>query len=271
MVKDNNEIVSVYGAFPNHIWNGGRLITDVPLSIDERENMIKEYNNLGIEIKFTYTNNQLTEKHLVDLDCNMSLDMTCNGKNGIICNSPILEKYIRDKYGDKFKYDLSATWTTGQRRETIQEKKKDYELVCLPPDHSMNIDMIKEIGVKQALIIVDETCTANCIYRKLHYDMESTGNLSKNIFWVCLNKAANPRHVPDDKLLCLTEEEVDHLIDIGVENFKIASRRKKSDVLVDSVCKYIIKEEYKKQFKDEMNMVFDEVKRVSTMHWTLMY
>ena len=69
---DDVRIGAVYGCFPGAIWNGGRVVW----GIEHRETiakMIKQYNDRGIAVRYTFTNPLIEEKHVNDLYCNMLL------------------------------------------------------------------------------------------------------------------------------------------------------------------------------------------------------
>jgi hypothetical protein len=59
-------------------WNGGRCITGDFL-LAEAINTIEEYNNRNIAIRFTYTNNSLTEDLYLDKVCNLMTMLAHNG------------------------------------------------------------------------------------------------------------------------------------------------------------------------------------------------
>ena len=83
------EIASVYGAFPQSIWNGGR--TQEGLCDKHYVKMVlKAFNDKGIPVRFTFTNPALEKKHLNDKFCNMVLSLANNGLNEVIVVSPLL-------------------------------------------------------------------------------------------------------------------------------------------------------------------------------------
>lgn len=95
---ENIKIASVYGSFNNIIWNGGRVRTGKNVSINEMNQMLRQLNDAGVAVRYTYTNSELEEKHLSDTLANLTMELANNGKNEVLVNSPILEKYLRKNY-----------------------------------------------------------------------------------------------------------------------------------------------------------------------------
>lgn len=92
------EIGSVYGTFPGAIWNGGRAVFGI-ISKSNIQAVLDNYNNLGVPVRFTWTNSLIEEKHLNDTYCNLIMDLANNGKNQVLVNREVLGDYLREKYG----------------------------------------------------------------------------------------------------------------------------------------------------------------------------
>jgi hypothetical protein len=63
--REGTEIASFYGVFPPCLWNGGRSQggnTDK----NYMKAVIREFNDRGIPLRFTFTNLALEKKHLSD-------------------------------------------------------------------------------------------------------------------------------------------------------------------------------------------------------------
>ena len=121
---DGLEIGAIYGSFPGAIWNGGRLMCGGTV-IQNIENIINQFNELDMPIRFTFTNSLLQKEHLNDTYCNLIMESANNGMNEVIVNSPILEDYLRNKYPN-FKYILSTT-RCERNIDTINERCKRKE------------------------------------------------------------------------------------------------------------------------------------------------
>lgn len=126
---DGVEIASVYGCFPQSLWNGGRTMPGV---CDKSfvKKVVREFNKLGIPLRFTFTNPMITEEHLNDDFCNFVLRTAENGKNGVIVVSSILEQYIRDKYPG-YKITSSTCKRITDINNLNSELDKNYDIVVL--------------------------------------------------------------------------------------------------------------------------------------------
>ena len=127
MLRDNINIGCIYGS-PGVIWNGGHYINGL-LSTYELEDFKHTLEEWDIPLRFTFSNSLIEEKHLHDFFSNQLVEMFATGKNEIICNSPLLEDYLRNKYGDTYKYISSTTKCLEGISEQVDEIDKDYNLV----------------------------------------------------------------------------------------------------------------------------------------------
>ena len=178
---ENVKIPALYGSFNNMIWNGGRIRIGRMATYDEMAKAIENVNNSGMAVRYTYTNSALEERHLLDTVCNLSMDLAHNGKNEVLVNSPILEKYLREHYPN-FKYILS---TTACERDVgkINEATKKYDLVVIDYRDNKNISFLEKIEDKDKIeILIDEKCPIGCQSRKLDYEAAS-----KKICYQCSN------------------------------------------------------------------------------------
>ena len=57
--RDRLKIASVFGSFPGAIWNGGRNVAGKP-ELEMSKKILKEFNERGIPLRFTFTNPILT-------------------------------------------------------------------------------------------------------------------------------------------------------------------------------------------------------------------
>ena len=92
------DIGSVYGTFPGAIWNGGRAVFGI-MSKKDIKLVLDNYNNLGVPVRFTWTNSLIEEKHLNDTYCNLIMELANNGKNQVLVNRDVLGDYLRKTYG----------------------------------------------------------------------------------------------------------------------------------------------------------------------------
>jgi hypothetical protein len=101
ILKHRFVISSVFGTFPNVIWNGGRTLLHYCSNFTtEREwyekvnhlwydpqgmeSLIRFYNEKGIGARYTYSNSLLTKRHLSDKRANLTLELAHNSMNAVI-------------------------------------------------------------------------------------------------------------------------------------------------------------------------------------------
>jgi len=162
------EIASFYGAFPQSIWNGGRTQEGL---CDKRfvKMVLKEFNDRGIPVRFTFTNPALEKKHLNDKFCNMVMSLADNGLNEAIVVSPILEEYIRKNFPN-FKLTSSTCKRLDDGERLAAELEKDYSIVVVDYDLNNKFDILEKLPYKEKCeFLVNSNCRPACPNRKQHY------------------------------------------------------------------------------------------------------
>lgn len=234
-------IESVFGSFPNVIWNGARMFLDFPLSKSEMSKIIDSYNSNGVGIYFTYNNSQLEKKHMGDYLANMTLELAYNKMNGVIVNSPVLEEHIKTNFPD-FKLIGSCT-AANWGKDWLRQRSKEVDLLVIPPEYNADYEFIKSIGPEKVEILVSETCLLFCPQKRWHYDntakaiLEFDAQKDQYGFDKCVVMedfvlTEWGRNNPGKLLQPTKQEEIDKLSDIGVRHFKLPGRGK-------SVVEYI--------------------------------
>ena len=112
-ILDRNFVLnSIFGCFPNAIWNGGGHYFHPNAFYLKKEicELINFYNENGIPVRFTFTNPLITEEMCYDTYCNMIAECGHNGFNEILTSSEILEDYLRNKFPN-YKYIKSIIGT----------------------------------------------------------------------------------------------------------------------------------------------------------------
>ncbi len=166
--RDGVEIASVYGAFPQSIWNGGRTQEGL---CDRRfiKTVLTSFNERGIPLRFTFTNPALEKKHLNDKFCNMVLNMANNGMNEVIVVSPLLEEYIRKNFPD-YKLTSSTCKRLNDIHKLSDELEKDYSVVVVDYDLNNKFDLLKDLPHKEKCeFLVNSNCRPECPNRAQHY------------------------------------------------------------------------------------------------------
>ncbi|MCQ2464605.1 MAG: hypothetical protein MJ095_03375 [Oscillospiraceae bacterium] len=176
---DGLEIASVYGTFPQSLWNGGRIVNGGMCDKNLVKTVVKGFDKLGIPLRFTFTNPTLTEEDLSDDFCNYVLKTANNGKNGVIVVSPVLEEYIRSNYPD-YKVTSSTCKRITNIDDAVSEVGRNYDIVVLDYDFNNNFEMLEKIPDKSKCeILVNACCQPGCPKRSQHY--RDIGNMQRAI------------------------------------------------------------------------------------------
>lgn len=247
---DNIKIGAIYGSFPGAIWNGGRLMLNTT-DLNNINDTIKTFNSKNIPIHFTFTNCLLTEEHLNDTYCNLIAEMGHNNMNGIIINSPILEKYLREKY-PQYQY-ISSTTKCERNINNINIACNQYDLVVTDYRDNSNINLLKQIQQKDKIkLLINSYCDPNCNKRSAHYTLLSLGQLQhqkQDLIEQC--PTFNRTFI--DSLNFNSVIKVDDLYstynNMGFNHFKIEGRLINIYDLIESYVYYLIKPEYKNKIR----------------------
>lgn len=166
--REGVEIASVFGAFPPSLWNGGRTQGG---TCDKNfiKTVIKNFNERGIPLRFTFTNPVIEKKHLSDNFCNMVMHLADNGMNEVIVVSPLLEDYIRKNFPN-YKITSSTCKRIVDQEELYAEVEKDYHIVVIDYDLNHRFDILEKIpDKKKCELLVNSCCNPGCPMRKEHY------------------------------------------------------------------------------------------------------
>lgn len=254
--RDGYKVGSVYGTFPGAIWNGGRAVFGIT-SHGDMEKVIKTYNDLGVPVRFTWTNSLIEEKHLNDTYCNLIMETADNGMNQVLVNTTVLEDYLKDKYPG-FKYISSTTKRLTSLDEVKAELDKDYFLVVLDYDLNHDEKVLEELSpyADRIEILADEICFPGCPKRKSHYRDESLMQLrfEKGAPYDCPNKNTKPGFTECMKRPAfISADEVAEYADRwGYRNFKLVGRGLPQEMVLDSYIYYLVKEEYRDEMRDKI-------------------
>lgn len=262
---DGLEIASVYGAFPQSMWNGGRTMSGI---CDKKyvKMVVREFYKLKIPMRFTFTNPLITEEHLDDDFCNFILKTAENGINGVIVVSPVLEQYIRENYPG-YKITSSTCKRITDLNNLIDETEKNYDIVVIDYDFNNKFDLLEQIENKEKCeLLVNACCRPNCPNRVKHY--HDIG-LSQIAF--CNHLKKNPKKQFDPKDYNLDIEQnancpymeydavdirshpthispaaiLEKYVPMGFNQFKIEGRTAEIFNLIENYLYYMIKPEYK--------------------------
>lgn len=262
--RDGVKIGSVYGAFPNMTWNGGRFIMGGTNPKIFKE-IVKQFNQRGIPCRFTMTNPVLTPKHLSDSLCNAMLKYSNNGMNEVIVCSPMLEEHIRKNFPG-----MPITSSTCKQIENYDdlcaELEKDYSLVVLDYNFNNNFEVLEKLPHKEkAELLINACCDPACKRRGAHYrsigenQIALTEAISKNkgeefrpvnFLCDCMNK--HLYQTTDSPLHISPEMIYEKYVPMGYCNFKIEGRSVPDVNVLENYIYYMVKPEYKDEARLEM-------------------
>jgi len=254
---DDVKIGSVYGSFPSSLWNGGRTFQG-KMDRNFMKEIIRQFNQRGIPIRFTFSNPHIREEHLNDSYCNMCLKIANNGMNEVIVVSPVLEAYIREKYPE-FKI-ISSTCKQIRDLDTLKkELEQDYSLVVLDYNWNNRFEKLEEIPSKERCeLLINPCCIPNCPRRKEHYDYIGRYHIALSEH---LKKHPN-RPFEYEPFYCehitpyfyqttkhrthITPKDIyEKYVPMGFRNFKIEGRSLPYFSVLESYIYYLVKPEYK--------------------------
>ena len=275
--NEGYEIGSVYGTFPGAVWNGGRAVFGI-MSKNDISRVLSNYNDLGVPVRFTWTNSLLEEEHLNDTYCNLIMELADNGKNQVLVNRSILEKYLENKYGNislkvrsyedflngfrDYQNGFAFISSTTKRitdLETVQkELEKNYALVVLDYDLNYDEPVLKALEPYSGRIelLVDEICYPHCPKRKEHYADESLMQLTfdKDTRYECTNKMTRPSFAESMKRPhFIGNEKLPEYIERGYRNFKLVGRGLPQEMVLESYLYYLVKEKERDYIKKQLS------------------
>lgn len=252
------EIASFFGEFPMSLWTGGRFVGGDQCDAGYIKNVIKSVNDLGIPIRYTYTNPEITEADLDDPYCNFCMKCADNGMNEVMIFSPVLEKYLREKYPN-FKYNSSTCKEIKDLDTLNAEIAKDYQYVVLDYNLNYRWDILEKVEHPEKLeLLVNTLCIPDCPRRGDHYKNQAQNEriVIKNrtlppdkqipiIPWHCEYGDKNNIHTIQDYKTFIKPEDIwEKYVPMGITNFKIEGRTANLFSLIDTYCFFMLKPEY---------------------------
>ena len=269
---DGLEIASVYGTFPQSLWNGGRIVQGV-FDKNTVKTVVREFDKLNIPLRFTFTNPVITEEDLKDDFCNYVLKAANNGKNGVIVVSPLLEEYIRTRHPD-YKITSSTCKRITDTEQLNEEVNKNYDIVVLDYDFNNRFDVLEKIPNKEKCeILVNACCQPGCPKRSQHYidignmqkalcsylktsqripfDPEKYGVKDENSDY-CPYMKYDFADVKEHKTHITPQDILEKYVPMGFNQFKIEGRTINAFTLAEYYLYYMVKPEY----LDKARMIF---------------
>jgi collagenase-like PrtC family protease len=253
---DDINIRSVYGCFPVSIWNGGRVMQGT-CSLENMRNTIKSFNDLGVGIRYTFTNCLLEENDVYDRFCNMQMKLIHDANynldtdlNEVLVNSNILSKYLAEKY-PLVPQISSTTKRLTKIDDVMHEMIQGYKLVVLDYNYN-NSDQLFEsplnMNTEMFEILLNAYCQDFCPARSRHYEQLSKQQLNymedTPDFSACCHIGDDFYDVLETRGKIITVEDLyTRYKDAGYQHFKIEGRTNSPFDVLESYLYYMIKPE----------------------------
>lgn len=247
--KENALIGSIYGSPGMHIWNGGRYVPQIK-TLSEIEYIKNFMSEAQIPIRLTFTNCLIEEKHLDDTICNTTTELLHSPLNEILCNSQILETYLREKYPN-YSFVSSTTKVLVSDNALNNEINKDYKLIVLDYSLNNNFNKLSKLKNKDKLeVLCNAVCLPNCPKRAEHYKNISSIQLKNdpNNLFPC-DMAFSTFDVAMKHPHFISDKSINKYIKAGFSNFKLEGRTTNPLDLIEILLYYLIKEEYKPEIR----------------------
>ena len=249
---DDIIIDSIYGNFPC-IWNGGRYIRGNPAGL-EMYNIIKEFNEFGLSIRFTCTNTLIKEQQLYDTIGNQILSIgeypvNNNVKNGVNCGNDLMNNYVKEKYPNYY-----TIWSTTIGTTDINEinRKSENQLLVLDRTISKDFDLLQQIEHKENIeLLCCERCRCNKETRQAHYENLHRAILGEMIpdfncpFFEHGQKEYYYETIDNNPGNISIQEIREKYLPLGFNQFKISGRNESVINLIERYVNYLVKPEYK--------------------------
>jgi collagenase-like PrtC family protease len=267
VLKHRLVITSVYGSFPNVIFNGGRTlfhfysdITDRRAWFRERcrlwyepdgmQELVRRYNDRGIAVRYTYSNPLVTKEHLGDTYANLTLEIAHDPMNAVITSNPVIERYVRKHYP---KYQIIGSATALQKSAAaLKRRAEEVDLLVLPPECNGRRALIEKLPIDKIEVILNEHCVPNCPNRRDHYRAIGMSQLSTDPSYQADN---HENHCPLWLADCagetapdmiLTDEQTAALQEMGVRHFKFVGREKSQAAFAWEADTFLVKDEHQR-------------------------
>lgn len=255
--REGVEIASFFGCFPVALWNGGRLIAHDQCDAAFVVNAVKSINAKGIPVRYTFTNPLITEDDLKDEFCNFCMKVADNGMNEVMIFSPILEKYLREKY-PSFKYNSSTCKEIKNKDDMNAELARDYQYVVLDYNLNNKWEFIEGLDHPEKLeVLVNTLCQPGCKRRGEHYRWiaEQQRNILLNRTlpqeqkvpiddWYCEYGEHNCVHTIQNYPTFISPDKIwNEYVPRGINNFKIEGRTGNLFSLIDTYSFFMLKPE----------------------------
>lgn len=256
--RDNIKVDSMYGTFPGCIWNSGR--TQFGMSTYENIlNTIGSLNQMGISVRFTFTNGKLTGRHFKDYYGNIILEIAnefsgkFGVKNGVNIGVESFKDFINTNYPNL--YTLWSTTIGLKNADQVNDLSKDSIVVI--PYQMNNTDIIdKFLYVENIEVLCCESCIDNCPDRQAHYsDLSDAQLIQPSKGFKCPHGCELYYYydnIPKRKHYISPEMIESHYLPRGINQFKISGRNDNIINVIERYVTFLAKPEYKDEVRNHL-------------------
>lgn len=255
--NDDCEIDNVYGSYPT-IFNGGRVING---SFDYKDvkRDIQFYNQLGIKVRFTFTNCLLNDDDVKDRTGNLILRTALENqiiKNDVNVGSPSMEKMIKNRYENYFNIIYSTTLCI-KDIDKINDYSKENLLI---PDYSVNnnFELLRQIKHPENIeLLADESCFENCPIRRQHYILYSKENLKEDATPInCyFDDKCDSNYYRSNRTrnhYISIDDIREKYLPLGYNKFKIVGRGEPVLKVIEAYANYFVKPEFRNEIRYDL-------------------
>ena len=255
--RDGVEIGSIFGCFPLCLWNGGRSTGNDQCDAGFVKSVIKNINDSGVPVRFTFNSPVVTEEDLNDPFCNFMVEQANNGMNEFMIMSPILEEYLRKKFPN-FKYNSSTCKEIKDIDTLNAEIDRDYQYVVLDYNLNNQWEFLDKVDHPEKLeVLINTLCIPNCPRRGEHYKTIAINQKivlhnrklpperrKPEIPWHCeYGERAGIYAIKDYPTFIPVDKIWEEYLPRGINNFKIEGRTANMFSLIETYSYFMLKPE----------------------------
>lgn len=260
---DQARVAGIYDSFPGMLWNGGRVVLGKAPSLQHMQKVVEQINRRGVKVRYAYSNLLLTENHLKDDLCRMSLEVLagCGSvKNEVITASPLLENYLAANFPA---LGVCRSTTSSASRGFDFDR---YDMVVLNRNKNRDSGYLKNLPGHlrpKVEISVNEFCGI-CSHRHKHYRVISQWQLDVNgrtankfdpagqRYWSerCTLKKSHLHRV-NLPFYVYPQEIYGPYAALGYRNFKLSDRDFSIRLLLEDVLRFMIKPQYRQDIRSK--------------------
>ena len=243
---ERRKIFTVYGCFPNMLWNGGRAVLGFQNSLCQADELMDFYHTcLNFPLTFTMTNLLIEEKHLQDTYCNEIMKLAERYDGMVLVANDLLEEHIRDNYPD-LKIIRSVCKAANDKIPYDLDDKYFLSVLDRNYNNTSVINEIPEDKRHKIELLCNDTCFGcekysyhhkhECLIQMLKIDMNSPFNCANPTDFTYYNLRNHSAYI--------SPLDIDDYLDKGYCHFKIVGRDGTLEA-VNSLVEYFILPEYR--------------------------